>query len=509
MRAALDRRPSKPSGSPLAAERSTESASAAVYFERDRTRTAGGPAADAAGCCEGGNTFNYACGGEASRRRCPPHQAQPAQNGSALGKTVSATPAVSVPSLSDVSIGQHGGGSDCETGGGAARSRDSQGRDRGRDAKADLEATPADGLQELRREISDLESKIIGRLDGGDLSAGSGHDEVTSGEDAVLPMEEVPSWVRSGGKHAVNSTGNTDGNVIARGMDPSGLVPAGSARATSRTTTTRRARGQPPRTLPTRVSSPSPPPLRRRPPRAEPPASSTLQRDEPPVRRNAGQTGRVGPRARVKRTKRPPMKAAPAKHAAPSGRSNGASGGYGNGSSISFTAVAAPTRSLPGAPRTSARDGITKHGGGGDGGGGSGGGGRRNGLRSKLQATQPKRIGARLPVASGKPFATAHREGRVPAREEQRKGRGWKPWRSLDEDVTEVRTVRRSRDSVSPRASAITSSPAPRRCLSLDSRGGSQAWSDRTSEGEDGRVDDPPRLESWGISSVSDLYQEN
>lgn len=381
LRAALDRRPIKPSGSPLAAEGSTESASAAVYFEGNRTRTAGGPAADAAGCCEGGNTFNYACGGEASRRCRKPHQAQPAQNGSALGKTVSATSAVSVPSISDVSSGQHGDGSDCEAGGSAARSRDSQGRDRGCDAKAELEATPADGLQELRREISNLESKIIDRLNGGDLNAGSGHDEVTSGEDAAVPIEEVPEWGRSGEKHAGNGTGNTDG--IARGMDPAELVPTGSARATNRKTATGRARGL------TRVSS-SPPPLRRRPARAEPPASSTRDRDEQPLGRNAVHTGRVGPRARVKRAKRPPMKAAPSKRVAPSGRSNGASGTNGNRSSISFTAVAAPTRSLPGASHMSARDGMTKHGSGGDGGGGSGVGGRRNGLSSELHVTQPK-----------------------------------------------------------------------------------------------------------------------
>ena len=164
---------------------------------------------------------------------------------------------------------------------------------------------------------------------------------------------------------------------------------------------------------------------------------------------------------------------------------------------------------LPGAPRMSAHDAFREYGGGYDKGAEGSGDGGGNGLRSARQATQPKRTGARLTAAGGKSSATAYRERRPPAREEQRKGRGWKLWRSLDKDATEVPTVRRSRDSVSPRASTTMPFPARRRCLSLDSRGESQAWWDRTSEdGEDG-VYDPPRPRSWGISSVSDLYQSN
>lgn len=511
LRAALDRRPIEPLGSRLAAEGSTESVSAAVHFEGGRaSRTAGASTAEAAGCCEGRYMFNHASGGGVSGQGRQPHQAQPAQSGSARGNTVGASSEVSVASLSDVGSGQQGSGS--EDGGAATGSRDSPGRGRGCNAKAELEATPADGLQELRREISDLESKIIGRLNNGDPSASSGHEDDTSGESAVLPVKELPVWSRSGGNHAGNGTGNTDGNGVAREMDPAGLVPIAPARAMSKKAKAGRARGQRPRTMLSRVSSSPPPLLRRRTARAEPPASSTRERDEPPLGRNAAQTGRIGPRTLVKRTKRPPKKAAPAKHVAPPGRSNGASGSYGNRSSISFTAVAAaPTRSLPIAPRMSARDGTSEHASGGDVGRGSGGGGggRCNGLRSEGQATKPKRTGARLSVAVGKSSATAYRERPLPAREDQRKGRGRKLRRSLDKDATKVSTGRRGRDSVPPRASTTMPSPVPRRCLSLDSRGGSQSWSDRTSENEDGRVYDPPRPGSWGISSVSDVYQAN
>ncbi|CAM9335731.1 unnamed protein product, partial [Laminaria digitata] len=369
LRAALDRRPIESPRSLLATDGCKDSVTAAVHFETDPTRTAGAPTGDAAGCDRDRDSFNHASGGEASRRHRRPDQAQPAQNTCALGKTVVAATVTSVPSLSDLDSGQHGGDSDCETVGGAVGSRDSQELHRDCDAKAELEAAPADGLRELRREISDLESKIIGRLNGGDLSASSnsGHDDFTSGENAVLSAEELPPWRRSDGDYAAIGAENTDGNDIAQEMEPSGLVPIGTARASSRKTKTGRARGQRPRTLPTRVSSslppPPPPPPRRHPARAEQPASSTRERDDQPLGRNVGRTALIAaPRTRVKRAKRPSKKTAPANRVAPPDRGNGGSGSYGNRSSISFAAVAAPTRSLPGAPRMSARDGTGDYG---------------------------------------------------------------------------------------------------------------------------------------------------
>ena len=169
-----------------------------------------------------------------------------------------------------------------------------------------------------------------------------------SEENAVLPVEERPAWSRTGGKYAGNGTGNADGNDIAPEMDPAGLVPTGSVRAMKRTKNRGRARGQCPRTLITRVSlSPPPPPSRPRPARAEPPASSVRDRDEQLLGGNAGRSGRIDPRSRVKRAKRPPKSVAPAKRVAHPDHSNGASDSYGKRSSISFAAVAAPTRSLP------------------------------------------------------------------------------------------------------------------------------------------------------------------